>query len=339
LALIDEDELKRQLKEQDFARLYVVAGDEAYLKQHYAGRLCDSITDAPWRDFNLHRFEGKDTTAVEITQALEVFPLGGGRSCVFVRDFALEGMGGDAAFLALLRDLPAHGVLVLWMDTLPFHHKKNKTLLDAIQAVGHIALLARPDEAQLRRILAGGAKKRGCQIGAAAADYLIQTVGSDLNILLNELEKLCAYTGAGATVSNAHIDAVCVKSLDAKSFDMVKAVAAGDGGKALRLLDELLRQKIAAPMLLGSLISNYVDLYRAAVALSAKQRPEALAQVFDYGGKTFRLQNAGRLAAKMSVKRIRHCLAVLDNTDRKLKNTGLDTRFVLESCLFGLLAG
>ncbi|MDR3313189.1 MAG: DNA polymerase III subunit delta [Oscillospiraceae bacterium] len=335
--MLEEAEVKRQIKEKDFARLYVVCGDEEYLKQYYAAQLCERAVEEAFRDFNFHRFEGKDTTPEEIAQAMEAFPLGGGRSCTMVRDFALEGMGGDAAFLAFLQGLPPHGVLVFWMDTAAFHPKKNKALLEAINAAGHVVQLNRPEAAQLARLVAAGAKKRGCAIGSGTVNYLIETVGGELNTLLNELEKLCAYAGEGQTVTNAHVDAVCVKSLDARSFDMVKAVAAGDGGRALRLLDELLRQKTAPPLLLGSLIANYVDIYRASAALRAKKRPEAMAQVFDYGGKTFRLQNAGRLAAKMPAAQILHCLALLDAADRKLKGSGLDPRFVLEECLAGLL--
>lgn len=339
MPLIDESEVKRQIKENDFARLYVVCGDEEYLKQHYAAQICEKAVAEAFRDFNFHRFEGKDTTVEELAQALEAYPLGGGRSCVMVRDFPLEGMGSDKNFLAFLKELPPHGVLVLWMDTAAFHPKKSKALLEAFNAAGHVAQLNRPDASQMARILAGGAKRRGCAMDARTAGYLIETVGGELNTLLNELEKLCAYAGEGQTITNAHVDAVCIKSLDAKSFDMVKAVAAGDGGGALRLLDDLLRQKTAPPMLLGSLISNYVDVYRAAAALKSRKRPEDLAKVFDYGGKAFRLQNAGRVAAKMSMARVVRCLALLDDADRKLKNSGMDNRLVLEECLIGLLAG
>ncbi len=338
MALLEEVEVKRQIRELDFARLYVVCGDEEYLKQYYAAQICERAVEAPYRDFNFHRFEGKDTTVEEIAQALEAYPLGGGRSCVMVRDFPLEGMGSDKAFLAMLQELPPHGVLIFWMDTAAFHPKKSKALLEAFNAAGHVAQFNRPDAAQLTRLLAAGAKRRGCVIGAQAANYLIETVGGDLNVLLNELEKLCAYAGEGQSITQAHIDAVCVKSLDARSFDMVKAVAMGDGGRALRLLDDLLRQKTAPPMLLGSLIANYVDIYRAAAALKARKRPEDLAKVFEYGGKAFRLQNAGRVAAKMPMGRVLRCLTLLDAADRKLKGSGLDPRLVLEECLIGLLA-
>ena len=334
--LIDEAECKRQIKAGELARLYVVCGGEEYLKQHYARQICEVAADESFRDFNFHRFEGKDISLDDLAQATEAMPLGTGRSCVLVRDFPLESMNGDKDFTAFLTGLPDHVVLVFWMDTAEFHPKKYKALAEAVNQQGHVAELNKPDGAQTLQIIAAGAKRRGCAIDRATAEYLMESVGGDLNLLQNELEKLCVYAGGGA-LTRAQVDAVCVKSIDARSFDMVKAVAAGDGTQALRLLDELFRQKVAPQMLLGSLIANYVDIYRAHAAMRAGLRAEAPAQLFDYKGKAFRLQNAGRVAGRLKPPQVRRCLDLLAQADRRLKNTGMDNRLVMEQCIVGLL--
>jgi len=336
LALIDEAALRGQLKDSALARLYVVCGGEGYLKQHYAARLCEAAVEDAFRDFNFHRFEGKDLELDTLSQATEAMPLMGERSCVLVRDFALEAANGDKEFIKFLHELPEHVVLVFWMDTVEFHPKKYKILAEAVNTVGHIALLNAPDEAQTLRIIAAGAKKRGCAMDRATAQYFAESVGGDLNLLQNELDKLCAYAGGGS-LTRAQVDEVCVKSVDAKSFDMVKAVSAGNGTLALRLLDELFRQKVAPQMLLGSLIANYVDIYRAHVAIQAGRSAEAPAGLFDYKGKAFRLQKAGDMAGRMKLPQVKRCLELLAQADRRLKNTGMDNRLVMEQCVIGLL--
>ena len=336
MALIDEAVIRQQLKAGALERLYVVCGGEDYLKQHYAARLCEAAVEDAFRDFNFHRFEGKDLDLDTLAQATEAMPLMGERTCVFVRDFPLESMNGDKDFIKLLQELPEHVVLVFWMDTVDFHPKKYKTLADAINAAGHIAQFNPPDESQVLRLIAGGVKTRGCEIDRSTAQYFIECVGGDLNLLQNELDKLCAYAGGG-NITRAQIDGVCVKSVDAKSFDMVKAVSAGNGTLALRLLDDLFRQKVAPQMLLGSLIANYVDIYRAFVALQSGKSAEAPASLFDYKGKDFRLKNAGRMARGMKLPQVSRCLELLAQADRRLKNTGMDDRLVMEQCVIGLL--
>ena len=335
MALIDEAEIRRQVKEDTLARLYVVCGGEDYLKQHYAAQLCDAAVDDGFRDFNFHRFEGKELELDTLAQATDAVPLMGGRTCVLVRDFPLESLNGDKDFLKFLQELPEYVVLVFWMDTQEFHPKKYKALAEAVNAVGHIAQFNAPDEAQTLRIVAAGAKKRGCAMDRPAAQYFVECVGGDLNLLQNELDKLCAYAGGG-NITREQVDAVCVKSLDAKSFDMVKAVSAGNGAIALRLLDELFRQKVAPQMLLGSLIANYVDIYRAFIALQSGKSAEAPSNLFDYKGKAFR-QNAGRMARGMKLPQVKRCLELLAQADRRLKNTGMDDRLVMEQCVIGLL--
>ena len=341
MALIDEAAVRRQInaargEENALARLYVVCGGEDYLKQYYAAQLCEAAVEDVFRDFNFHRFEGKDLDLDTLTQATEAVPLMGGRTCVLVRDFPLEAANGDKDFIAFLQELPEHVVLVFWMDTIDFHPKKYKVLAEAVNSVGHIAQFNAPDETQTLRIIAAGAKNRSCAIDRSTAEYFVECVGGDLNLLQNELDKLCAYAGGG-NLTRAQIDAVCVKSVDAKSFDMVKAVSAGNGTLALRLLDELFRQKVAPQMLLGSLIANYVDIYRAFIALQSGKSAEAPAGLFDYKGKSFRLQNAGRMARGMRLPQVKRCLAQLAQADRRLKNTGMDDRLVMEQCVIGLL--
>jgi len=335
MAIIGEAELKRQIKE-GLARLYVVCGREDYLKQHYAMQICNAAVEDSFRDFNFHRFEGKDISLDDLSQAVEAMPLGGGHSCVLVRDFPLDSMAKDEEFAKFIAELPEHAVLVFWQDTAEFKPKKSKTLLEVIAATGHVAELNMPDSAQILRLVAAGVKARGCTIDRQTAEYFIQSVGGDLNLLQNELEKLCNYTG-GAAIIRAHVDEVCVKSVDAKSFDMVKAVAAGNGAAALRLLDELFQQKVAPQMLLGSLVANYVDIFRASAAMQSGKRADEPAKIFDYKGKGFRLQNAGRMAQKMKPAQIQRSLDLLDQADRRLKNSGMDNRLVMEQCVIGLL--
>jgi len=334
--LIDQATLKQHINDKQFARLYVICGGEAYLKQHFARQLSHAAVDETARDFNFHRFEGKDVSLNDLAQAVEAVPWGSERTCILVRDFALDSYDKDEDFAAWLADLPEHCVLIFWQDSVDFKPKKSKTLTAAINKSGHVAELNAPDSASVLKLVAAGVKSRGCTIDRQTADYFIQCVGGDLNLLQNELAKLCAF--AAGEISRAHIDEVCVKSVDAKSFDMVKAVTAGNGTVALRLLDELFTQKIAPQLLLGSLVANYVDLYRAWAAMNSGKSAEAPAQLFDYKGKTFRLQNAGRMAQRMSYTQIRRSLDILDQADRRLKSSAMDNRLVMEQCVIGLLA-
>lgn len=89
-------------------------------------------------------------------------------------------------------------------------------------------------------------------------------------------------------------------------------------------------------MILGTLISAYVDMYRVKLALVAGEKAEYPAQFFNYKGREFRLRNAARDANTLSVEELRRCLDLLGTADRALKSGTSDEKTVLERLLVQL---
>ena len=168
-----------------------------------------------------------------------------------------------------------------------------------------------------------------------AASYHVAYSGSDLNLLINELDKLCAYA-AGREITQRDIDAVCIKSVEATAFDMVKALLRGKYADAYGMLDALFAQKTEPVMIAGALISSYVDMYRAKAALASGERVEAVAQAFNYKGREFRLRYAAQDASRLTLAQLGTCLDILSEADEALKSTRAEKRLVLEEAMLRL---
>ena len=65
-------------------------------------------------------------------------------------------------------------------------------------------------------------KALGKRMDVTAAQKLIFNVGSDAALLRQEMDKLAAYLGERDAVTDADIDAVCVKTLECSVFQMVR---------------------------------------------------------------------------------------------------------------------
>lgn len=139
--------------------------------------------------------------------------------------------------------------------------KWNKTV-KLFDKYGFTVKLDKKTSGDLAKMLESGAKRRGKRFERGAAAYLITCVGSDLNTLLNETEKVCAYA-EGSEITRSDIDAVCVKSLDAKVFDMIRDLTAGRFDSAFTKLSVLFEQREDEFQILGALIASYSDIYRA----------------------------------------------------------------------------
>lgn len=338
---ITEQELKLQLRQRDFSTLYILYGEEAYLKSFYAERICTRAVDSALRDFNFHRFEGKSVDWQSVTDAVEAFPMMSERTCVLLKDIPVDTLSESdrSKMMTILSDVPPTCTVVLWFDTVQVQPKKNakwRTFLKDMQPHAQIVPLDKRGRSDLVKLLRSGAEKRGCTISADNAAYLITLVGDDLTNLLTELEKLCAFKQSGE-ITRADIDAVAVKTVDAVVFDLSKAMFAGDAGKAFSILSDLFVQKTDPVLIHGALTACYVDIYRVKVVTLAGGRAEDAASMFNYKGKEFRLRNAQRDGRNLSLAQVRQCLDILLECDKNLKGSGMDARLLLEKCITQLM--
>ena len=61
MAEITEKELKKQIANGMFSPVYLLYGEEAFLKQYYAGLIAEKSVAKGFETFNLHKLEGKET--------------------------------------------------------------------------------------------------------------------------------------------------------------------------------------------------------------------------------------------------------------------------------------
>lgn len=340
-----EEELKRQIKSGDFARIYVLYGDESYLKQHYAELIALKTVEKDFKDFNLHILDGTKTDINMLSDCVLSFPMMGGYSCTVVTDYPLLAAVGEKGkineeFDAVISQLPETTVLVFKVDfEVDLKNAKWTKLLKYIDSKGGVlAELCKRTSSQLVKLITDSAKKKGCDISRDDAYYMLNAVGDDMRTLRNELDKVCAYKKEGA-ITRADIDAVAVTSVEAKVFSLSRYIVSGDGDNALLTLSNLFKLREEPVAVLGVLSKAYVDMYRVK-AIKEKGLPaEKLSEYFpaSYRGRGFIITNAARDGAKYSLLSLKNALSVLFDADRRLKSTGEDPKAVLEEVVLRLL--
>lgn len=338
----DEDGLKRLLDE-GLSRAYFIFGGEDYLKKFYVGRISSAAVGEGLEGFNLRVLDGKNTDVRGIIGAADTLPVMSERCCVLVKDMdidALEKEDADALAEAV-RNLPRTCVLIFYQETVePSTAKSSKAMsvISAVRAVGVAAKLDRRGTQGLAALVSSGAKRRGCLISPDTARYLVSFVGDDMNTLLNELEKVCAYAGGGE-ILRRHIDEACVPTVEAAVFDMVKAIVAGNADRAYELLDILISRKTEPVALMGPMISVYADMYRAKVCIASGGRAEDAAEMFPaaYKGREWKLRAAARDASRLTLGALERSLDELAEADLRIKSFFTDGREQVERCIASLI--
>ena len=332
---IKESDLKKQLKEGDLRRVYFLYGEESYLSGHYAGQIAAKAAGGDeLAEFNLQKFDGQECTAEMLEDAAEALPLMAERKCVVVRDYDVTGGGAanQERLLRLVSEPPESCVLVFWLDAVTPELKKNakwKAFAAAVDKAGACVEFSRKTTAEIVKLLCSGASRRGCTLQSDTARLLVEQCGGELNLLLNELDKLSALAGEGE-ITREMVETAATRNLEASVFDLSKAILQNHYERAYGILARLFSQREEPTAVLAVLSGAYVDLYRAKVALAAGEQADTLANDFAYRGKEFRLRNAARDCSRLSLGVLRGSLDVLAAADTQMKSSRTDKRVLLE---------
>lgn len=341
MAQLDENELKSQIKEGAFSNSYLIYGNEPYLKQHYVNLIAKKCVSADMEGFNLRKFDAENNASLdELITATDTLPVFSEYTCTVIKDFPLDSIYSSEKekFEEWIKNMPETSVAVFWQDTTEINLKKNakwKNLVSLFSKYGESVCLDKMDRLSLAKTVASGLKKRGITADKQVALYLTQTVGDDLNILLNEVEKISDYKKSGE-LTFADIDAVCVKSLEANVFDLSKALLSKDLSKSLSILTKLLQDKEKPELILGVLSSNFIDMYRVKVCALCGKSADFLKEFYNYKNLDFKLRNAQRDCRNIDIRQLKHCIMLLQKADEKIKLRSSDDKTVLETLLVEL---
>lgn len=333
MGVLTENLLREKLKTSPCGA-YFIYGEEGYLKKHWVDKIISAAVSEDFIDFNFHSYDGKEAEFSDIYDSVEAVPMMSDTNCVLVTDCPFDTYDEEsfAALTEMIKDLPDSCALIYYMQTVEPKGEKWKKIIKLFADFGNVLNFEKKEKGDLVKLLEKGAVKRGVPFENGAASYLINCVGSDLNMLLNELEKLCAYA-AGRSITRSDVDEVCIKSLEAKVFDIIKAIHSGGFSAAMDKLGVVIAQREEPIKILGAFITSYVDMYRAKAAVTSGKKAEEAATLYAYAGKTFRLTNAARDSKALSLQTIYECIEILAQADEKLKTTAVDGALLLEQTL------
>ncbi|QKO30642.1 DNA polymerase III subunit delta [Caproicibacterium lactatifermentans] len=336
-----ESDLKKQIEANTLTGLYVLYGDEKYMVAYWAKRLIKKAAGKTFLDFNLQCFSG-DAAADALDDAVQALPFMASRKCVAVSDLSLDGRtpSENKKLLQLFADVPDTTVLVLSFAASdpPFQKdKKWKKLYTECSKSGTCVACRKHSRPELKKTLVAAANRRGCVLQRVDAGKMVRYVGDDLTALHGELEKVCAYTGSGP-IAPKTIDLLVTRNLEARVYDLSRALLAGHSGQAYRILNQLLEQNEPPVRILAVLTGAYVDLYRVRTALQSGESAMEPAKYFpEYKNRQFRLTNAERDAHGLSTQRLRASLDILLAADLDLKGSHTAEQLILEKALARLL--
>ncbi|MBC8584601.1 DNA polymerase III subunit delta [Youxingia wuxianensis] len=331
-----ETDFSKHVKSDELHRVYLLYGSQTYLVSMYEKMLIKKALSGEFNEFNLHRFEGADFSMQDLYDAVEQLPFMAQARCVTV-DIDPDKLDSGALkeFCSVISDPPATTTVIVTIKTgqPPLKKEKLSALVKTCDKAGGVIELGARRSADLLRFLRSRASKNGCELSSDEASYLVERCADDMQLLSQELDKVCAYKGTG-TITKEEIDAVVSVVMQARVFDLSKAIFRGNFQKAMELVDQLLYMREPVPRILAVLSGSFVDLYRGFCARQAGVSPAQAAVDLGYAkNREFVLKNAMTDSAEYSAIQIGQMLETLIQADARLKSTGASDRVILEQVI------
>ena len=325
--------LRKQLKSGDLGNLYVLFGQEDYLRESYLTLLRQKILEGS--EFDHHRFQGEDLDFSQVIAAVQTPPFLAPRAMVELWDFdpfkAREAVRED--LVSLLGGLSQDCCVVFVFDQLTYNPDRRLKKLSAAMDQARVFEFTQPSETDLTSWIARHFKEAGKTIDRELCRYLCFLTGSSMTRLNQEIEKVAAYA-QDQQITKADIDAVVTPVLEAGAFDMVDQVSRGAFDQALLKLRDLYQLEVKPIPILAALGYQLRRLYAARLLLDAGKGDGAVKERFHLGDYAARM--LVQAARRFSTAWCARALILLAQTDHRLKTSYGDEERQLELLLLQL---
>ena len=277
--------LNEDLKTGQFKQVYLLYGEESYLKKQYKDRLSKAML--PEGDtMNYAYYEGKGTDVRQVIDLAETLPFFAPRRLIVMEDTGFF-KGASPELAEYIRSMP-ETTCFLFVES---EVDKRGKLYKAVKEKGRIVEMTRQDGSTLQKWVLSMVKKEGRQITQSTVRYFLTKVGEDMENIHGELEKLFCYTLGKQEITIHDIEEICTTHIDNKIFDMVNAVAVSEmnrGGYGKKEISENVK---VPPFAVGRYLAQ-----------AQKFSPPSLRQILEDCASTEEEVKTGRLADTMAVE-------------------------------------
>lgn len=106
MILKEESQLLQNIKLGHLYRVYLLYGEEKYLKEMYRKKLVKLASPENFEEFNFHQFDGNELSVDSLIESCEAMPFLAEQKCVVVDSFDFEGLSASdkEKITALLED-------------------------------------------------------------------------------------------------------------------------------------------------------------------------------------------------------------------------------------------
>lgn len=261
------NKLKEELKNGKLQNIYLLYGEEEYLKKVYEKKITDKAVSSDMRNMNFDIFDGKDFNSQKIIDAAQTAPFFNDFRLIEVKNSELfvKGRKDESEKIAEFIEKIPDSTILLFIES---KVDKRSKIFKTVEKYGKTAYFQPLSENEIIKWIKKIFLDSGKNISNSDIVYFLRTVGSDMETIFAESEKLISYCDS-ESISASHIDNICIKSVESGIFDLVAAIGNKNSARAIEIYLNLIAAK-QAPLMILTMIARQFRLLLQTKYLSEK---------------------------------------------------------------------
>src|SRR3954464_3140835 len=344
-----------EVKAHKLAPAYIFIGDEGFFRDRCRAALIEHLVPRDLREFSFYELDLADVEVAEVLDRARTPSLMAPFQVFFIRNVkTLYGRGSHQAefdaieqyvkspnpdagliFVADHISIPAD-VRRMEMQDKDRYERMRETLGEYCTVIE----FARVDESEGMRWVVESAGAQGVKIEADAARELVDSLGADLLLVANELEKLFLFVGEKKRITLADVETMVLAAKQRSLYELTDAISAKDRPRALATLDAILSSGDGEEAAIGHLHMLAKTFRQMLVILERNVRDSrAIWQALWQGFRVppFAAEDIIRQARRYKSRReITLALRLIAKADFALRSNPPSKRMVLEKLVLEL---
>ena len=318
LKLIEKNGLKN---------FYLLYGSEVYLKNYYISQIQKKIIPNDFLDMNLNVF---NDDAKKIIDAAMALPFMNNYRLIIIKDsdFFYSGKKDDVdLILKYINDFPETSIIIFCESKID---KRNR-LYKKICELGECLEIKKPSDKELTNWIIKICQAQNKLISQDNASLILKNINGDMIFIKNELDKIISYKKNSDIITREDIDLLCVKSMDAKIFELVADIANKNLEAALINYNNLLFLKEQPLVILSMIARQFILVFQTKIFSQEQKKLDAIANLL--GVKNFVVIECLKQAKNFSCEQLINLIKACLDIDYKIKTGKLIDKLAIESLI------
>ena len=324
-------ELKKDLNSKKFLPLYLFHGEEEFLKREVVEQITNALVPPNLRTFNYSVQYGKEATPDSILDFADMPPINSQWRLLIVKDAQNLRKDYRNKLISYLKNPNPTTCIIFWASE---RIDERQKFYSAFKERGCIVNFWQLFDNQIDDWIISKFRSLGKNIQIKAVRLLHDSLGSNLQTISNEIQKLLIFVGDKKNITEEDVAQLIGFSKEENVFELADLIGKRNVAGALQILDRLILNGVHGVYIIAMLTRHFSLLWRAKSISKKWLNDKELSKKLHQSPRNAKkyLQQSKNFTPVAIV----NCFEYLYSADLELKSTSTEQKIIMERLVYNL---